>query len=71
MILKLKKWDNFEKKNMKDTDFEVDSMVNPLKFETFSEGFSNIGMPGYTPEQEKEFNRRYLEYLREVAGQME
>ncbi len=43
-----------------------------LIFETHSPGFSNIGkMPGYTKEQEKEFNDRYLKYLRGFADKLE
>lgn len=41
-----------------------------LKFETFSEGFSNVGLPEYTLEQEREFNKRYLEYLRELQPEV-
>lgn len=58
---------------MVDKNFEIDNDKRAgFKFETFSEGWSNADqLPMYSAEEEKEFNERYLKYIREFANKVE
>ena len=57
---------------MIDKNFEIDTEGAGLKFETFSDGWSNADqLPMYSAEEEMEFNERYLKYIREFAEKVE
>lgn len=56
------------RKKMIDKNFEIDTEGGGLKFETFSEGWSNADeINGW---HDPEFDRKYLKYLKEVADAM-
>lgn len=46
--------------------------MDGLTFKAFSDGWSNADqLPIFSAEEEKEFNERYLKYIREFAEKVE